>query len=659
MLSLSKLRLPYRDDAAFSLLAFCLFLLPLVFSLYSYENFESLKFSLFLIMTGASGMVFSLKQATSGKGIKYNKYFYWLAGLFGIWAILSAILSQDKIYAIFGFYYRYTSGLIFYAALLTFIFLLVNLLDREKLIFLLKILILDAIAVALVTYLQSFGWIFYGGLDTGGIFRGPSLLGNSNYSAMFLACIFPLVLYFLSQSRSRSSKVYYFTVSFFIIFAELLLASRGALLSIVCSLVIALGLLVVFRFPKKFILGLLVFAAACIVFGYFFLNVSRPQAIASVASGVDQNAITRFYAWKVSVSGIVQHPLFGVGPGNYALFFEHGRFPEVANQIGVFDDAHNLFLQLAVTGGLPLALLFFSLILLAVGLGLAELKREKNLLTTALISSLAAWVVSTSFNPVPVPMYALLAVLLVGLCFNQFNNLQTNFVFWKKFIFVFFAAVLVIVGLISLVSEHLLGLARDAYSAENYGHAAGLSSLAYSINPTNGQFLIYKASSAIYLNKPKAAIESDIEKIVKLHPTQAGSFVSASSLYSLLYRQRSQKEDLTSAIAAMDSAIKIDPLYGARYGQLALYYYQLQNFAQAEINIERDLALDKGDFSAWILLARLYQLQGNKESTIAALTKAFKLNPNIRQLKYLLYLAKNLPNIQQVPIEVVPRQPGV
>ena len=57
-----KLRLPYRDEPAFGFLALAVFLLPLAFFLYSYENFESIKFSLFLLCTGASAVIFFLRQ---------------------------------------------------------------------------------------------------------------------------------------------------------------------------------------------------------------------------------------------------------------------------------------------------------------------------------------------------------------------------------------------------------------------------------------------------------------------------------------------------------------------------------------------------------------------------------------------------------------------
>ncbi|HYV33358.1 MAG TPA: hypothetical protein VE973_00720, partial [Candidatus Limnocylindria bacterium] len=103
----------------------------------------------------------------------------------------------------------------------------------------------------------------------------------------------------------------------------------------------------------------------------------------------------------------------------------------------------------------------------------------------------------------------------------------------------------------------------------------------------------------------------------------------------------------------------IDPFFAARYGQLALYNFALGKNAEAKANVLKDLDQNPADFSAWILLARLYQMENNRPGVVNALTKAFGLNSNLPQLKYLLFLAKNLPKLDQLPIQISVREPAL
>ena len=649
---LEKLRLPYRDDTAFGFLAIGVFLVPLVFSINYYENFEAIKFSLFLLCVGGSMAAFLFSQKTPSLSIKAPKYFYWLLSAFGFWAILCSFFAQDSLYAVFGFYYRYTSGLVFFAAFLVFIFLLINLANEEKLKFLLKIIVFDGLLVALVAYFESFGWILYQGPDLGAFFHSPSLLGNTDFSAMFLSCTLPLAIYFLITNPSLKAKIYYGFCIFWTIFASLILASRGGLLAMGASIVVALFLLAIYKFPKKFFLTLVLASLVLGVACNFFLEVSRPNAITSILTNTDSNTSSRLYAWEVSIKGILEHPLVGFGPGNYTIFFEHNAFPNPAAQIGIFDDAHNLFLQLGVAGGLPLLLLFLAIIFLTAWYGLKQLSKNKSLLVVALLSSLAAWLAGASFNPVPIPMYLFLSVLMAALLLPSASIVEIKLAAYKRILLLISAWLLVYWGAVNFVSEPLLGFGSRAYLMQNYKQAYTLDAWAFALNPANTLPLNYKTASEIRLGYSREVIIGDIKKIENLHKAETASYVTASNLYSLLYSLKNNKDDLQSAISAMQTALQIDPLFSPRYGQLALYYYQLGDIDASKQAIEQDLRLNNQDVSAWVLLARLYQLENNRTGTIFALTRAFKLNPTL-QFRYFLYLAKALPDIRRVPIQII------
>ncbi|HVY67838.1 MAG TPA: hypothetical protein VHA30_03015, partial [Patescibacteria group bacterium] len=283
----------------------------------------------------------------------------------------------------------------------------------------------------------------------------------------------------------------------------------------------------------------------------------------------------------------------------------------------------------------------------------------RDALAAALSCALLAWLVAAAFNPVPVPMYLLLPVLLFGL-------------FWPRLKPVPLAAArpaagalagtcaLLLLGAVSfLAAENLLGLARDAYANQNYRLSYRLASVSRALNPTNPLSLAFRAAAGAYLGRDAESFRAAVLAIVALHPTQSESYVSASNLYGTRYQAQNQPADLQTAAAYMAAALQLDPLFAERYGQLALYEYQLNDLPAAENAARRTLALDGDNFSALILLAKLEQLQGRRQQVIGLLNKAYRLAPNIPQLKFVLELARQTDDIRQVPLQISTSVPGL
>jgi hypothetical protein len=456
-----------------------------------------------------------------------------------------------------------------------------------------------------------------------------------------------------------SSKIYYGLCVFVIILASLIFASRGALLAIVISLILGLAGLLVFHMPRKFFFTLLLVLLAGLAVGGLALRISRPTAISSIGQTVDNNTITRLAAWQISLKGIVQHPLLGSGPGTFALFFEHNRPQSMASVVGVFDDPHNLFLRMAAAEGVPFVLLFLGLLIVAGYFASVKLKREKDLLTLGCLVGVVAWCVGTSFNPVPIPMFMLLAILLAGLLVDNTESKTFNLspgVKWTGYIF---ASVLIIFGVILVASEYVFGFAKIYYSNQDYQADYRLSILAERLNPTNPLYEVYRIGGEIGLNKNPGVIDKDIQRLTTIHSTQADTYVGASNLYNILYSSTGQKIYLQGAVSEMNKALKLDSLFAERYGQVSLYYYELGDLKASKSAVEKNLVLDDSQFAPWVLLAKIYQTEGEKTQTIYALTKAFELRPDILQLEYLIHLAKTEPDIKNVPIQVATQSGGL
>jgi O-antigen ligase len=576
---------------------------------------------------------------------------YLAAALFGL-LFFSTIFSNDVLFSIFGFYYRFTDGLIFYFCVAVFVFLLINTLDKGRLVFLLKILVLDAVIVSIVACLQAFGITYYAGVNSSGLILGPSLLGNPDFSAMFLAVIFPFCMAFLILAPKFYSKVYYGLSIFAILLASLVFASRGALLAILASLVFGLFGLFIFHFPKKLFFGFLLILLCGGLFGGWALRTTRPQAFTTIAQSPDNNTIDRLVAWGVALKVIYQHPVLGNGPGTFASFYERNRPQSMAAQIGLFDDPHNLFLKMMVTEGLPFVLVLFGILGLAIYYGIKKLNREQDLITLACLAGLIAWCTVVCFNPVPVPMFILLAIILASLLMDDDAKRSAQFASWFRAFAYFFALVLIVCGLSLAASEHVFGFAKRDYLNQDYSSAYRLSALAHKINPTNQLYETYRIAAEIGLGLNQETSVNDITNFTKVHSSLAGTYVTASDLYHILFFKTNNKIYLQAAISEMDKALSIDKNYAERYGQEAVYYYQLGDLASAREEVEKDLSLKDDDFPAWILLAKFYQLSGDKTSTISALNHAFEIDPDIPQLEYILYLAKTQKDIRTVPIEI-------
>jgi O-antigen ligase len=236
----------------------------------------------------------------------------------------------------------------------------------------------SAAVVALVAIVRS------GGrpqelLDTGtratgravGTFTQPNLL------ATFLALGLPAAL--ALGLRGRAALRPACLVAFVVVFAGLALSlSRGGAFA-------ALGALALFMAwaaaRRLALVGLAVVAVVAVVGGNPFGNVAQVDAVvqrvSSVEYTVQAGADPRFLLWRTSPEIIVDHPLFGVGAGQFPLVApRYGLFELSSGK--VFDHAHNAALTIAVElGVLGLAALAWLVAALAV-VAVRALRRQRG-----------------------------------------------------------------------------------------------------------------------------------------------------------------------------------------------------------------------------------------------------------------------------------------
>jgi O-antigen ligase len=249
------------------------------------------------------------------------------------------------------------------------------------------------------------------------IWKGPLILGRlegvlgGNYAdpndlALSIIISLPLCLVLLFLSRSWLSKILWSISLLVMTYAVLLTGSRGGFLALVVVVAVCLWEFAI-RGRRRY---LLVLATLLVVVGLLVSGGMLIGRFKGTFNSKDDNAEgygsaqQRLQLFWRSIEVTKEHPLFGVGPGN---------FVQVS---GNWHVAHNSFTQMSSEGGIP-ALILYVLILwsgftnLRATKRFAKGQRQPILLAKGLRASLAGYVIGSWFLSVP---YAFFPYILVA-----------------------------------------------------------------------------------------------------------------------------------------------------------------------------------------------------------------------------------------------------
>ncbi|MDP2234695.1 MAG: O-antigen ligase family protein [Actinomycetota bacterium] len=189
-----------------------------------------------------------------------------------------------------------------------------------------------------------------------------------------------------------------------------LTATRGAWLAAAAVLVVvwvvgrAQGRRIVFVGILALVVGVLAAGAAS----------ADKVALSDLTTG---SAASRIEIWKASAQMVADHPLLGVGPGRF--LYEYPAY-QTAAHVRIeggdtrADQAHNVFLQVAVEAGAPAALALVALVGLALTAGFAAARRSDAVALAATLG-LVAWSAQAMFGISTIETDGL-AWFLGGLC---------------------------------------------------------------------------------------------------------------------------------------------------------------------------------------------------------------------------------------------------
>ena len=273
------------------------------------------------------------------KKLSWQSSFWDKPVLFYLLAVgISVLFSQDFFKSLSSFKDEW---------LILLLFLLVNNLDDLKFTRkLLDILIGISVLVAIYAIFQHYsGQDFYHQRILEEVFRTGKYRALGNFSIPLTYGFYSMVIGILSfclgaYEKERNKKVLYYTASLICVTGNLFTYTRSTLFAQVAGFVVFFYLSSVRKRKFEFALVMIYFAVMFLIDPIIFLKFKE--------IGHETVPFERVVIWLTSLRIFGDHPITGIGFGNFMGFYE--QYVKVPTKI--FGHAHNDFLNVAVHAGI-------------------------------------------------------------------------------------------------------------------------------------------------------------------------------------------------------------------------------------------------------------------------------------------------------------------
>jgi len=289
-----------------------------------------------------------------------------------------------------------------------------------------KWLFLSCLISSTYSVLQYYGYdIFEWRTQTNGII---GTIGNPNFQSSFVSIAFlPSVVYLWNQ-KNRVIKVIS-TAIFFGFTIYICESTQGYIALLASSLIFSLLYLIHKKNKLYFLLLLILGLIVSVIATLGMLNkglLSDYLYKVSVRS--------RGEMWDTALSIIKDNLVFGIGldsVGDYSLMYQSEK---TANGIAEYiDNVHNFYLQFAATGGLPLAISYFSLVCFVGYIFISKLiiSKKFDLKISALFAAWISFQLQSLISPAAIPTLIwnfIICGTIVGLEKNDDLAFATNII---------------------------------------------------------------------------------------------------------------------------------------------------------------------------------------------------------------------------------------
>ena len=316
-----------------------------------YDLFSYYKM-IYLLLFTATGLLLFLFMRKDDPFGKQKKTYYIPMGIYSLLVLISALASEYKPVAFYGFLERY-EGTFVLVAYMIILFLAMNISKEEKTIkILFGCLLASAAIISILGALQYFGIDYYKFDLFNSLITPASLkaldgklnpkfpmktifttLYNPNYVGSYMAMLMPVVLIMLVTTKKLIHKIILAALFCLSFINWIGCDSRAGLIGGVLSLIV---ILVMFR--KKILQYKMVAISAVVLLcmGLTVFNfvtdgsvVNRLKRMATMESKVDTSAIESLKALDKSLQGLVD---VSIDTSKVSLVTEKGTFQVVANE---------------------------------------------------------------------------------------------------------------------------------------------------------------------------------------------------------------------------------------------------------------------------------------------------------------------------------------
>jgi len=221
-------------------------------------------------------------------------------------------------------------------------------------------LVATAAAACAVAFVQRAGGVHLGPISIGAAHR----VGGTLFTMTFAGILYQLVAFnaAVATAPAVGSRRRWLVLAIAMQFVALMLTmTRGAYLAVFAGLaVVCVGL----RSRALALAGALALATLVVFTLVYARDQGRTIAVTEFATTeADRNVATRLVLWDMSWDMFLEHPLLGVGMGDYTIEAEK-RLAQ--RQVRTTVDSHNVYLHVLATRGLvgfvPLAAFFVVLV---------------------------------------------------------------------------------------------------------------------------------------------------------------------------------------------------------------------------------------------------------------------------------------------------------
>lgn len=321
------------------------------------------------------------------------------------------------------------SSLYLLLGFLSFFFLLLNHIEKTS-------QIQQIMGAAVLAGLASCGYSILQnkGINLGATrFAYVSTFGNPIFFSQYLVAVIPLSLAmcfragpqarFLSGNSPKTgfffwmSRIFFGLVALLMLFFLLLTRSLAAYLGLLVAILVMGIYLVSQRNLKRILIWVVVIGFTLSLAGAFFSPILRAKLSSRRLHG-----LMRIYVWQSTLRMISEHPILGVGAGNFRVTYPLYRSPQekkVTWKGVIYFSAHNDFLQIWAEGGTLGLICFLWMVWVLLRLGWRLVKTidvQRKILSAGLLASIVAILVVAFFNPA-------LQIPTTGMCFWVFAGL--------------------------------------------------------------------------------------------------------------------------------------------------------------------------------------------------------------------------------------------